>query len=278
MRQVFLAFGRAVFSQFHWRMLGLTVVPFLLALIIWGGLLYLSLQPLIDYLHAWFAASGSFSTAGDMLGWIGLGAFSAVMIPLIAMWMLLPLMIVTALIFVGVIAMPTISRHVSKRHYSDLERLRGGSFFGSMWVGLSSFLIFAILWIVTLPLTFIPPLTLIVQPMLLGWLTYRVFSYDALVDHATAIERERIMKTHRWPLLGIGAVAGALGTAPALLWLGGAMVFLFPVLAAGAIWLYVVVFVFSGLWFQHYCLEALRLDRNDHAQLAMIQTEPAPII
>jgi len=32
---------------------------------------------------------------------------------------------------------------------------------------------------------------------------------------------------------------------------------LFPLLAALAIWLYLLVFVFSGLWFQHYCLDAL---------------------
>ena len=31
----------------------------------------------------------------------------------------------------------------------------------------------------------------------------------------------------------------------------------FPFLAAFAIWLYVLIFIFTGLWFQYYCLEAL---------------------
>jgi hypothetical protein len=34
-------------------------------------------------------------------------------------------------------------------------------------------------------------------------------------------------------------------------------VFLFPFLAALSIWLYVVIFIFTGLWFQYYCLQAL---------------------
>jgi len=63
-------------------------------------------------------------------------------------------------------------------------------------------------------------------------------------------------------LLLIGAIGGAMGAAPTLLWLGGALsVIFFPVLAAGAIWLYVLVFVFTGLWFQHYCLDALAAHR-----------------
>jgi hypothetical protein len=36
---------------------------------------------------------------------------------------------------------------------------------------------------------------------------------------------------------------------------------LFPVLAGISIWLYVLVFVFGGLWFQYYCLEALARHR-----------------
>ena len=31
----------------------------------------------------------------------------------------------------------------------------------------------------------------------------------------------------------------------------------FPFLAAASIWLYVLVFIFTALWFAYYCLEAL---------------------
>lgn len=263
MRPVLIAFGRALLSQLHFRMLLLTVMPFVVSVALWGVLLWLGLQPMIDALHAYFSDTGGFAVAGDILGWFGLGAIKTVIVPLIAMWVLLPLMILTALVFVGTLAMPIIVRHIGSRHYPELELRRGGSLLGSLWIATYSFIVFAVLWLVTLPLSLFPPLTFVVQPALWGWLTYRVMAYDALAEHASAQEIKDIMRTHRWPLLAIGAIAGAMGAVPTLLWLGGALsVIFFPVLAAGAIWLYVLVFVFSGLWFQHYCLDALAEHRG----------------
>lgn len=257
MRPVLIAFGRAVLSQLHPRMLLLTVLPFLASALIWGVLLWLFLAPLSGWLQTSLTGSGGESAAGAAFEWIGLGAINIVLVPLLAMWALLPLMILTALVFVGALAMPVVVRHVGERDYPDLEKRRGGSFWGSLWTGLSSFVVFAVLWLATLPLALVPPLNLVLQPLLWGWLTYRVIAYDALAEHATRAEREHLLRMHRWPLLTIGAIAGLMGAAPALLWLGGALLFLFPVLAAGAIWLYVLVFVFTGLWFAHYCLQAL---------------------
>lgn len=263
MKKVLAAFGKALLSQLHFRMLLLTVLPFVLSVALWGVLLWLGLQPMIDWLHAYFADNNGFQVAGEMLGWFGLGAIKTVIVPLIAMWVLLPLMILTALVFVGVFAMPIISRHIGSRHYPLLEQRKGGTLLGSLWIATYSFLIFAVLWVITLPLSMFPPLTFIVQPALWGWLTYRVMAYDALADHADAAEIKLVLKQHRWPLLIIGAITGAMGAAPTLLWLGGALsVILFPLLAAGAIWLYVLVFVFTGLWFEHYCLDALVQSRS----------------
>jgi hypothetical protein len=263
MQLVMTSFGRALVSQLHFRMLLLTVLPFLLSLLLWGVVLWLGLQPMIDWLQAWFVDKDMFQAAADVLGWFGLGAIKTVLVPLIAMWLLLPLMVLTALIFVGAIAMPAIARHVSTRGYPQLARLRGGSLAGSLSISLGSFLVFAGLWLVTLPLNAVPPLAFVVQPALWGWLTYRVMAYDALAEHASAGERREIMRAHRWPMLAIGVVAGAMGAAPTLLWLGGALsVIFFPLLAGVSIWLYVLVFVFSGLWFQHYTLAALQRLRH----------------
>jgi hypothetical protein len=263
MQTVLIAFGRALLSQLHLRMLLLTVMPFVLSVALWGALLYFGLQSMIDWLQAYFTDNGGFAISGNVLAWIGLGTMKTVVVPLLAMWVLLPLMILTALVFVGTMAMPIIVRHVGTRHYPDLEKRKGGSLWGSLWVALWSFLVFAVLWIITLPLSLFPPLTFVVQPVLWGWLTYHVMAYDALADHASAQESREILREHRWPLLLIGAITGAMGAAPTLLWLGGALsVVLFPLLAAGAIWLYVLVFVFTGLWFEHYCLEALARKRG----------------
>jgi hypothetical protein len=258
MGAVLRAWGRAFLSQWHGKLLLMSVVPFLLALGVWAVLLYLGLQPLVDYLHALFTEHNLFATSSGMLRSLGLGALTTVVAPLIAMLMLLPLMILTALIFIGVVAMPVIGRHVGLRHYPQLEQRKGGSILGSIGVALGGMAIFMGLWIVTLPLYFFPPLAVLVQALLWGWLTTRVMVYDTLADYASAEERRQILSEHRWRLLIIGVVSGAAGALPGAIWLGGVMaVVFFPFLAAASIWLYVLVFIFTGLWFAYYCFDAL---------------------
>ncbi|MDP5007901.1 MAG: EI24 domain-containing protein, partial [Glaciimonas sp.] len=156
MRPVMTSFGRALLSLLHWRMLMLTFWPFLLSIVIWGVALWLGLQPLLDLLQTYFAGNGSLDTANNTLSWLGLGALKTLIVPWIALWMLLPMMILTALIFIGMIALPAVARHVGQRHYAELEQRKGGSLFGSFWISFSSFIVFAIVWLVTLPLWLIP--------------------------------------------------------------------------------------------------------------------------
>src|SRR5438552_5909920 len=267
MRPVIVAFGRALLSQFHVRMLMLTFLPFLLSVVIWGLALWLGLQPLVDWLQNYFVGSGGMQAAGNALSWLGLGALKTVIVPWMALWLLLPMMILTALVFVGLFALPAVARHVGGRHYAELQQRKGGTLFGSIWISLSSFLLFCVLWLATLPLWLVPPLAFVIPALLWGWLTYRVIAYDALSAYADKDEIKAILKIHRWPLLMIGIITGAMGAAPTLLWLGGALwLIVLPVMAAGSIWLYVLVFVFTGLWFEYYCLEALSKYRA--AQLA----------
>ncbi len=266
MTPLFRTFFRALLSQMHPRMLLMTVLPFVLALALWGLALWQGLQPLIDQLHAWFSDYGLFRQSAEILDSLGLSSLHTLLVPLIAMWLLLPFMIVTALLLVGVLAMPSIASHVGRHYYPQLERRHGGSFGGSVWVSLSSFIVFLLAWLITLPLNLVPLFALIVQPLLWGWLTCRVMAYDALADFADKDELIAIRTSQRFPLLAIGVVTGSLGAAPGLLWLGGIMsVIFFPVLAAVAIWLYLLIFVFSGLWFQHYCLDALARLRGTFA-------------
>ncbi|MGI4847981.1 MAG: EI24 domain-containing protein [Janthinobacterium lividum] len=232
MDSILIAFGRALWSQLHYRMLLLTVMPFVLSVVLWGAALYFGYQPMLDWLQAGFAGNDGFRIAGNALAWLGMDAMRAALVPLIALWVLLPLMILTALVFVGTLAMPAITRHVGQRAYPLLEQRHGGSILGSVWLSAKSFLIFVVLWLVTLPLNAIPPLTFVIQPLLWGWLTSRVMSYDVLADHASANERRELLHALRWPLLVMGTIAGAMGAAPTLLWLGGALtVLLLPRLA-----------------------------------------------
>lgn len=258
MMPFFTSLLRAIATQLHLRMLLLTLLPLLIGLLLWGLLLWQGLQPLIDQLHHWFFQYSLFASVGERLDAWGLSAIRTLMVPLLAMWLLLPLMILSALLLVVLLSMPAITRHVATMYYPQLVMRHGGSFAGSWWVSLSSFLAFLIIWLITLPLNLVPLFALCIQPVLWGWLTSRVMAYDALADFADPDERRAILSRQRWPLLAIGVVTGSLGAIPSLLWLGGVVsVILFPLLAALAIWLYLLVFVFSGLWFQHYCLDAL---------------------
>ena len=266
---------RAIASQLHVRMLLLTLLPLLIGLGLWTLLLWQGLQPLIDQLHQWFSQYALFKGVGERMDMWGLSAIRTLMVPLMAMWLLLPLMILSALLLVLFLAMPAIARHVAANHYPQLIMRHGGTLAGSLWVSLSSFIVFLILWLVTLPLNLVPLFALCIQPLLWGWLTSRVMAYDALADFADPDERSMILNQKRWSLLIIGIVTGSLGAVPSLLWLGGVVsVILFPLLAALAIWLYLLVFVFSGLWFQHYCLDALACVRS----MPMAADDPGRII
>ncbi|MNN24319.1 hypothetical protein D3C81_1377490 [compost metagenome] len=110
-----------------------------------------------------------------------------------------------------------------------------------------------------------------------GWLTYRVMTYDALSDHASAEERKTLMQRHRTPLLVIGVAVGLLGSAPTLLWVSSAaVIFLFPFVLAGTLWLYVLIFIFSALWFGHFCLRALAQLRAERAAPPPAQQPAGP--
>jgi hypothetical protein len=105
---------------------------------------------------------------------------------------------------------------------------------------------------------------LVLPPLIWGWLTYRVLAFDVLSAHASAEELRRLMLAERWPLLGMGVVAGYFGAAPSLLWAVSALALVFaPLLILVSIWLYTLVFAFSSLWFAHYLLSALVRLRGD---------------
>lgn len=260
MADVVRSFGRALAAQLSPRMLALSLLPTVLSVVLWGVLLWLGWQPFNDWMHHQFIEHDLFRTSGSLLSSVGLGMLKTLVVPLLAMLLLLPLMILTALVFVGVAAMPVVVRHVSTRSFPELARKEGGSWWGSVGMALASFAIFVVVFLATLPLYAVPPLALAAHVVLWGWLTARVVAYDALVDHASDEERHTLMRTHRWPLLLIGMVSGVAGALPGIVWVGGSVlaVVLFPFLAAVSIWLYVVIFIFTGLWFEHYCLHALR--------------------
>ncbi|MGO4306398.1 MULTISPECIES: EI24 domain-containing protein [unclassified Cupriavidus] len=268
MNDIFRSFGRALASQFHPRMLMLTVLPFVLATVLWGGLIYLAWDPVIGTASAILQGSVFTSWIYGALDWVGLQSLRAVVAPLFVLTMVIPLVIASMLIFISLFSVPAVVRHL-ERSYPNLTKAHGGSIAGSVFQALGNTVVFLLLVLVTLPLWLIPPFFALIPPVLWGWLTYRVMTYDALSEHATVEERKTIMKRHRTSLLMIGVAVGLLGSAPTLLWVWSAVIiFLFPVVLAGTLWLYVLIFIFSALWFGHFCLRALADLRAERAAAA----------
>jgi hypothetical protein len=264
MKAVLNAYGRALLSQMRGKMLLLSLVPTLLSVALWAAILYVGWEPALDWMQGQFFEHELYRYSSSWLADLGLSAVKTIIVPLAAILALVPLMILTAIIFIGVAAMPAIARHVGGQHYPQLEKKKGGSLAGSVAVALGGFAIFAVVWLLALPLYIFPPAALMLQVLLWGWLTARVMAYDALADYASPEELHQLRREHRWRLITIGVISGAAGAVPGLVWLVGTAVavVLFPFLAAISIWLYVLIFIFTGLWFQYYCLEALAKQRG----------------
>jgi len=278
MNDILRAFGRAVVSQLHPRMLMLTVIPFVLATALWGGLIWWGWDPIMGTARALLEGSVFTSWIYSVLDWLGLQSLRTVVAPLFVLTLAIPLVIASMLIFISLFSVPAVVKHL-ERAYPDLQKAHGGSIAGSVFQALGNTVVFLLLVLVTLPLWLIPPFFALIPPVLWGWLTYRVMTYDALSDHATAEERKTLMKRHRIPLLTIGVVVGLLGSAPTLLWVWSAVIiFLFPVVLAGTLWLYVLIFIFSALWFGHFCLRALADLRAERAAAAPPPPPPGDVI
>ncbi|WP_175720777.1 EI24 domain-containing protein [Burkholderia anthina] len=262
MNDLLRSFVRALVSALHPRMLWLTLMPFVVSALLWGVVLWFSWQTLIDAARAaldGFMLTGALYRAFDALG---MSQLHAVIAPFVVVSLAIPLIVLTVLLLIATISMPIVIKHLSGRQFAALEMKRGGTFFGSVFNSLGAALVGVVLLVVTIPLWLIPPFFALLPPVIWGWLTYRVMTYDALAQHASRNERRALVRQHRWPLIGIGVATGLLGTVPTFVWVSSIwMMVLFPFVAAAMIWVYAFILVFSALWFGHYCLRALEDQR-----------------
>lgn len=275
MRLLLDSFWRAVSYCLHPRVIGLSFLPLVLMVALSFGLGYFYWESAVQSVTQWLEA---YSLVQSFLGWmdnVGLGSLRAVFAPLVVLVLATPAMVVLCLLLVAVMMTPAMVDLVGQRRFAHLEKKRGGSFWLSVVWSLGSTLLALVVLILSMPLWLIPPLVLILPPLIWGWLTYRVFAFDALATHASSDERKQILRRHRGGLLTMGVISGYLGAAPSLLWASGAMlVALAPLLVPVAIWIYTLVFAFSSLWFAHFSLAALQQLRSETPDLAVVDAGP----
>ncbi len=269
MNKLLDSFWRAAMYCLHPRVVALSVLPLVIMVVLSLGLGYFFWE---DALSAVRSNLESYALINRMAGWLeglGLGSLRLVLAPALVLFLAIPVIVIACLLFVAIFMTPAMVALVAERRFPLLERKKGGSLLASLVWSLGSTVLAVIALLVSIPLWLIPPLILILPPLIWGWLTYRVMSYDSLVDHASREERRQIFKENRVSLLGIGVISGYLGAAPSLIWASGAMfVAMAPVLVPLAIWIYTLVFAFSSLWFSHYTLAALEQLRKENGALA----------
>jgi len=233
MTEITKALMKAFVSLLHPRMLLLMLWPVLIALLMWLGLAYAFWSQAAAWLQLQFDQSAVIAWA---IGFWPLTYFATHLAWILLVLLFVPVVLVTAVLIIGVFAMPAMVKHVAARDYAGLARRQGGSFAGSVWNSTAALLWFLLFVLLTLPLWFFPPLWPLLPIPLFGYLNQRVYRYDALGEHASAGEMQTLIRRDRGELFLLGVAVALVGLVPVL-------GFFVP--------------VYGGLAFIHYCLARL---------------------
>jgi hypothetical protein len=260
---MFDAFWRALALCLHPRVLGWSLLPLA---VMGGALALLGYFFWADAVDAVRAGMERFDLINSGLQWLdrfGGNSLRALMAPIIVVAIAIPVVVVFTLVAVGALLTPAVVELVAQRRFPALERRHGANWMQSLGWSLACTAAALVALVASVPLWLIPPLALVLPPLIWGWLTYRVFAFDVLAEHASAEERRHILHTHRWPLFMMGVASGVAGAAPALVWaIGAAALILAPLFIVVSVWLYTMVFAFAALWFANYALAQLQALRR----------------
>ncbi len=237
MHRALTAFGRAVVSQLHPKMLALLVVPFLLAIVFWVLTAWLIWTPLTGWLQGWMFDGGFMARVDGWAATYGLRGLRDWLAALVALLVVVPVMFATAVVLIAIFAMPIVVRHLGGGPWRDVERLGSMSVVASVWNAVSASLLFVAAYLVSMPLWLIPPLALVLPWLCWSWLTARVMRFDSLVEHASTAERREAIATRRREYYLLALLVTALNYVPPL---------------------FLVTPVLSALAFCHYSLALLR--------------------
>ncbi|MBM3363998.1 MAG: EI24 domain-containing protein [Betaproteobacteria bacterium] len=277
MQKVIDAFWRAAVYCLHPRVIALSFLPLAITIVAALGLGYFFWNQAVEALRLHLEAWAWVQVFISALQTIGLGGLRSVLAPALLLFAILPFIVIACLLMVGFFMTPAMVALVGERRFPELERKKGASLLHSMAWTLGSTLMASLALVISVPLWMVPPLVLVLPPLIWGWLSYRVLSFDCLADHASADERRQIMREQRLHLLIIGLLTGYLSALPSILWASGAMfIAMAPLLVPLAIWIYTLVFAFSSLWCAHYCLARLRaLRESAQAELPVVAVASA---
>lgn len=240
MTGVAIALRRALDDFRAPRVLALALLPPVAAIMLCAALAW-------AYADDWARMVSGWIEGTSWLAWVREWSLDGALIwgsGILAVAALVPIVLITAVVVTEIFVMPVIVPLVGRRHYPRLEQRRGGTVAGSAWHALSTTVVFAILWLVTLPLWFTGIGALLLPPLLSAWFNQRMFRYDALAEHASPSEYDAVVRRARGQLFLLGLALAALYAVPVL---------------------NLLVPVLSGLAFTHLCLGELARLRQSGA-------------
>ena len=230
------ALGRALRDLAQPRVLAVLVLPMLGAIVLWSVLAFF-------FWDAWLDAFRGVAGGTSVARWLEARGAAWVLDSLgmvLAIGFLLPATIITAVLVTELIAMPVIVS-VAGRSFPALQKRSGGTVAGSLANALTAVVLFAVLWLVTLPL-WLSGIGAVVLPALnSAYLNQRLFRYDALAEHASREEFVQLVRRNRGALFALGLMLAPLYYVPVVN------------LAAPVV---------SGLAFTHFCLALLAHSRR----------------
>lgn len=240
MQAVLNAFGRAIISQLHPKMLALLVVPLVLAIVFWIATAYWFWAPITGWLQSWLFGGGWLSSIGAWATSHGFSGFAQWIVALLALLIIVPVMFATAVVLIAVFAMPLVIRHLGEGPYRDVARKGSLAVTPSVWNAVSTTVLFVVGYVITLPLWLIPPLAFIVPWLWWSWLTARVMRFDSLAEHASVDERKVSIAGQRRNYFLLALLVTLLNYVPPF---------------------FLITPVLSALAFAHYSLALLRRQR-----------------
>jgi CysZ protein len=230
------AYARALRDLFRPRILAVLVLPMLGAIALWTVLAWF-------FWDAWIRPLRAFLGSSAVAGWFGgyADVFASGSAALLLFALVLGATFVTAIVITELVAMPVIVSTV-EREYPTLAKRGGMNVTGSVVNAIIAVSVFALLWIVTLPLWLTGFGAVLVPALTSAYLMQRLFRFDALSEHATPGEYREIVRRNGARLYGLG-----LALAP---------IYYVPLVN-------LVAPVASGLAFTHFCLGELARLRSD---------------
>ena len=243
MGEIIVALRRSLASFGRGKIWLYILVPALIAIVLMVGLSI----ALLDYLITSFIAQPPMSWFAE---W-GAEWLAKAMAALGGWLLILSASYAVAILLTALLVLPLMLNYLAERDYPDLARLGRDSLIESVRNSVGAAVLFAVGWVITLPLWLIPGLGLLLPLLLMAWLN-RTFAYDVLAAHTTVDEWRALRKQQAMPLLALGVIMAALTHIP---FVG----LLAPSLAA--------------LAYIHFCLEALRRLRQGAVVAIVAGTE-----